>query len=405
MTDITAFTTADIPAVRTAISPSPGVDIEIDDAQQLADLKPDWDDLLARAAEPNAFMNPELVRAAAQSYPELQPRALLAWKTIDGRRRLIGVWAFSIGQARKSLLPMRMLLAPPFSHGYLATPVVDRSLLEETLEAMLEAIANAPDLPKIIALDTMATEGPTMAALGRVLADRSSAPCFLAQSSRPKLESDCDGKQYFEMALSSSSRKKLRQHRRRLSEKGALRAEIVSDPNDIATAIEGFLQLEASGWKGRQGTALLCSDADAAFFRTGFAALAQDGCASIHSLYLDQRPVSMQLVVRAGQAAFTWKTAYDEKFRDFSPGILLLEDCTSSFLADETIGFVDSCALDDTSYMSAWTERQRVGDLWIDVRRGGSHGFRLLGKLETIYRELRVSAKQHYVSLRRNRAR
>ena len=51
----------------------------------------------------------------------------------------------------------------------------------------------------------------------------------------------------------------------------------------------------------------------------------------------------MQLVVRAGTAAFTWKTAYDERFRDFSPGMLLLEDYTAALLADERIAFADSC--------------------------------------------------------------
>ena len=39
--------------------------------------------------------------------------------------------------------------------------------------------------------------------------------------------------------------------------------------------------------------------------------------------------------MRAGAVAFTWKTAYDEQFHDFSPGMLLLEDYTAAFLADQ----------------------------------------------------------------------
>jgi hypothetical protein len=342
-------------------------------------------------------MNPALVLAAAKSYPQSRPLAVLAWKTIEGRRRLTGVWAFAVGHAHRSPLPMRVLTAPPFSYGYLATPVIDGVFLEETLDAMLDQIADEPDLPKIIALKAMGMEGSTMAALEHVLANRGSTPCILEQVHRPKLESVCDAKQYFENALSSSSRKKLRQHRRRLSEKGVLTTKIISDPHAIPKAIEEFLLLEASGWKGCQGTALLCSDADAAFFRTGLTALAQQGDASIHTLRLDQRLVAMQVMMRAGHAAFTWKTAYDEEFRDFSPGILLLEDYTAAFLVDESIGFVDSCAQDDNTYMSAWTERQSVGDLWIDSRRGTSPAFQLLGKLETIYRRLRTTAKQQYL--------
>ena len=405
MTDITAYAQNDILTDLPIASPASSISVEIAGVERLATLQGDWADLLGRAAEPNVFMSPALVGAAAGSYPQSRYRTVLAWKTIEGRARLTGVWAFAVGHPYKSLLPVRVLRAPPFSYGTLATPVIDRVFLEETLDAMLDRIAAEPDLPNIIALHAMGMQGSTMAALANVLAGRGSAPCILEQVCRPKLESVHGAKQYFERALSSSSRKKLRQQRRRLSEKGVLSAEIISDPCAIPKAIEEFLLLEASGWKGRQGTALLCSDADAAFFRTGLAALAQQGGASIHTLRLDRRLIAMQLVVRAGHAAFTWKTAYDEEFGDFSPGKLLLEDYTAAFLGDESIRFVDSCAVDDNSYMSAWTERQPVGDLWIDVRRGGFPAFHLLGKLETISRKLRAKAKRHYLSLQRNRAR
>ena len=81
------------------------------------------------------------------------------------------------------------------------------------------------------------------------------------------LASTLDGKQYMEKALSSSSRKKLRQHRRRLAEKGALESKVVNETEAVGSAVEEFLRLEAAGWKGRKGTALLCKPADATFTR------------------------------------------------------------------------------------------------------------------------------------------
>ena len=65
----------------------------------------------------------------------------------------------------------------------------------------------------------MATDGPTYEALTRVLRAAAARPRILDRSRRPKLQSDLDGKAYLEKAISGSSRKKLRQHRRRLSEK------------------------------------------------------------------------------------------------------------------------------------------------------------------------------------------
>ena len=122
-------------------------------------------------------------------------------------------------------------------------------------------------------------------------------------------------------------------------------------------------------------------------------ALAARGEACIHSLTLDGKPVSMQLVLRAGPAAFTWKTAYDEAERDFSPGMLLLEDYTAAFLADPGISHVDSCAYDETSFMGAWSERQAIATLWFDATPGGSAAFTLLTRLQRAYLRARGAAK------------
>ena len=127
------------------------------------------------------------------------------------------------------------------------------------------------------------------------------------------------------------------------------------------------------------------------------AALAQAGDASIYALELDGRPVSMQVVLRAGPAAFTWKTAYDEALSDFSPGVLLFEDYSKAFLADPDIAFADSCAYDDSGYMAAWTERKLVIDLWIDLRRRGSGMFSAIAHLQKAYLPLAAREGQESV--------
>ena len=377
--------------------------VEIACAGRLADIRADWTDLLCRAAEPNVFMDPAVLAAAHDADPDGGHRALLAWKIVDGCKKLAGLWAFSIGRARRSMLPMPVMRVPSFSQSYLATPVIDRDCLDETLDAMLDGIAASHVLPKIISLDTMGTGGATYEALVRVLAARGSSPCVFEQVLRPKLASDLDGKAYLEKALSSSTRKKLRQHRRKLSEKGALASSIATEPEAVRKAIDEFLAMEAAGWKGRQGTALASNATEAAFMRGALAALAGHGCAAVHSIHLDGKPVSMQIVGRAGAAAFTWKTAYDEAFHDFSPGMLLLEDYTAAFLADKSISFVDSCSFDDTGFMSAWQNRQPIADIWIDARRGGSLEFRALSGLQKAYRDTRAAAKAAYLKWRNSR--
>ena len=369
----------------------PALSVEVVEGENLSALDEAWRDLLRRADAPNAFMHPRLLRAAA---PGCRVVALLAWRTGTGKRRLAGLWAFSVSRPRRSLLPIRVLRAPATEHAYLAAPVIDRGCLDAVLDAMLDAVAARPGLPNVLALEAMSREGATFEALMRVLAKRGSACCRMEARQRPKLASGLDGKSYFEKALSASSRKKLRQLRRRLGEKGRIRATVARSADDVRRAFEAFLALEAQGWKGRHGTALSGDPDQAGFARRTVSALAEAGDVSIHALELDGRPVSMQVVLHAGPAAFTWKTAYDETLGDCSPGMLLLEDYSTAFLADDAIEYVDSCAYDDTGYMAAWTERQAVADLWIDARRGGSVEFRAAARLQKAYLALRRTAKR-----------
>jgi CelD/BcsL family acetyltransferase involved in cellulose biosynthesis len=404
------------PGIDTAVTPevtarpqvyraTADITVELAGDDRLTEIQAAWVDLLNRADVPNVFMHPGLVKLAGEAYRGRRRVALLAWQTADDHHRLVGVWAFTIGHAPQSILPVTVLTAPPMPHAYLATPVIDRSLLDATLEAMLTYIAGNPALPKLIALEAMTAEGQTMHALTRVLVGRGNAPVVLARSMRPKLASTLDGKKYLEKALSSSSRKKLRQQRRRLAEKGSLEFRIARDAGAVRDALEQFLALEAAGWKGRQGTALLNSQADATFARAMIEDLALRGEASVHAIYLDGRPVSMQIVLRTGPAAFTWKTAYDESWRDVSPGMLLLEDYTAAFLADESIAYVDSCAHDDTSFMAAWSEREAIATVWLDCRAGASVTFTMLSRLQKAYLALRKTAKHLYLTYAPRRTR
>ena len=196
-------------------------------------------------------MDPALVRAAADVYPETGCVALLAWRHRDERLQLVGVWAFAVGFARPSAAPVRVLTVPPFLHGYAATPVLDRACRDETLDAMLERIATDPDLPKIVSFDAMAIDGPAMEALTRVLAQpRTAFPASSIARSGHGSKSDLGGKDYLDKALSSSRRKKLRQHRRRLSEKGEFSSVVARDPQAVRRALEQFLQMRGVRLEG-----------------------------------------------------------------------------------------------------------------------------------------------------------
>jgi CelD/BcsL family acetyltransferase involved in cellulose biosynthesis len=228
------------------------------------------------------------------------------------------------------------------------------------------------------------------------MAERAGGLRIFETRQRPLLLPGSDGKSYFEAALSSSSRKKLRQHRRRLAERGNLQSRLFEAPAEVTSAFEEFLSLESAGWKGRAGDALACSESEAAYSRATITALAEQGDAQVHALYLDDKPVSMQIVLRCGPVAYTWKTAYDEALHDFSPGMLLLEDYTAAFLSDPGIASVDSCSFDDGGFMAVWRDREALADLWLDARRDSSFDFALNTKCQAAALWLRGHLKSFY---------
>lgn len=367
--------------------------VERAEAKRLASIGAAWRDLVGRALEPNVFMDPGVLLAAMAAAPNRKFVILLAWDSNHADARLVGVWGT---ETTRALLPLRVLRAPAGPHGFLATPVLDRQLAEPVLHAMLDAIAAAPDLPNILSATPIRADGATMPILRHVMPARRAERHIFALWQRPLLQSDMDGGAYLAVAMSSSSRKKLRQHRRRLAERGVLSSHTYLSAPDVCAAFEQFLVLEAAGWKGRRGDALNCSPSDAAFARDMMATLSARGDARIYALCLDERPVCMQIVLRSGAAAFTWKTAYDENLHDVSPGILLLEDYTKALLADSAIAFVDSCAFDETSFMSVWRERETLAHIWIDARRGGSLGFSTCAWMQGVLLRLRSHVKQLY---------
>lgn len=386
-----------------APQPQPdNIRVEVASGQRLHAIVADWRDLITRADVPNIFMHPALVHLASQVYRS-RALALLAWQQQSSGEQLVGLWAFVCGRAPQSVLPGKVLVAPAMPNAYLATPVIDRTCLDGTLAAMLDRIATDAALPKIIALEAMTIDGPTMQALARILAARGSPARIFSRTQRPKLASSLDGTRYLEQALSKGTRKKLRQQRRRLEERGALEFRVISEPGAVKAAFEGFLAAEAAAWKGRLGTAVTSNAANAAFARAMIAMLADQGEAEIHLLALDGRPVSLQVVLRGGPAAYTWKTTYDEALRDYSPGMLLFEDYTTALLADDRVAYVDSCTFDDTGFMAAWRERQAIANMWIDVRRGSSPVFAALSHAQKGYLVCRTAAKKIYRSALRRR--
>ncbi|MCB1542642.1 MAG: GNAT family N-acetyltransferase, partial [Rhodoblastus sp.] len=193
--------------------------------------------------------------------------------------------------------------------------------------------------------------------------------------------------------VSSRRHKMLARLRRRLAERGAVSTR-VSTGAAVESDMEAFFELEASGWKGRRGTALASSIRTLALARAFLRGLSQEDRCSIALLELDGAPIAAAILVRSGETAFYWKIAYDERYAAYSPGAQLMLDLSRQLLADPDFAMADSCSAPGSSGIEAiWKGRRRMADLLIGKP---GLGFAVTAEIETARRGLRAGAKGVY---------
>ncbi len=328
-----------------------------------------WRALSERAIEPNGYYLPSwemAVDAFASGRTGASALSARSDAPPDGASRLIGLMPV-VSMMRAYRIPLPALVSA-HPYGTLCTPPLDRDRAHDAATGLLRA-ARAAGAHALILRD-VALDGATMKALGEVLRQDGLRPRVLQSQLRACLDATREADELLRDALGPKKLKELRRQRHRLAEHGAVRFDVARTREQVAAALEIFLRLEASGWKGKRGTALIQDDGDAAFIRRAAPALAETGQCEIVTLYAGTTPVAAGLVLRHQDRAFFFKLGIDEHFAKASPGVQLTIDLTRHLCADPAIATADSTASADHPMINPiWRGRFAIGDLLIPLRK------------------------------------
>jgi len=274
----------------------------------LADVSADaWRNLAGRAVEPNGYYLPDWELAVdASARGRTGTAALTAFRDTElvGLLPVISMW-----RAYKIPLPV-LVSADPY--GNLSTPVLDRDHAETAALAIMRQARDAG--AHALILRSVTLDGRVMKAFREELRRDGLRPLLLQSHLRAALNANGDADELLYEALGTKKMKELRRQRNRLAEHGAVHFEIARTQQDVATAVETFLTLEASGWKAKRGTALAQDAGDASFVRRASVALAANGQCEIISLRSGATPVAAGIVLRQADRAFFFKLGVDERF-------------------------------------------------------------------------------------------
>jgi CelD/BcsL family acetyltransferase involved in cellulose biosynthesis len=155
-------------------------------------------------------------------------------------------------------------------------------------------------------------------------------------------------------------RSHLRRAKRQLEEQGTLELKHYheADPDALAK----FYALEASGWKGAEGTAITCDAHTRQFYDAVAHAAARDGYLSLDFLELNGKPIAGHFGFNLRGRYFLAKAGYDEAFRRHGPGQLLVNEILSQTRQRglHEFDFVGPATWDESRWASARRNNYRV---------------------------------------------
>ncbi|WMT86680.1 GNAT family N-acetyltransferase [Pelagibacterium sp. 26DY04] len=336
--------------------------VEMLDATGLRSIDAEqWDGLASDALEDNPWLSRQMVLAGLDAFgAEVGLRALALYR--HGSDQLIG------------LLPFRVRGAGAMGVGKVAlniyqvagTPLVAREHAQLAMMGLFGVMAQAPGLPRHWVFPHVAAESAFIE-MARTKARRLGLELGMAATYRRPVLTRAAGDFAGHVAgvIGRKRAKDIERNLRRLAKEGEVRFERVNEPAPVAQRVEDFLAIEAAGWKGKRGTALLSCPADADFARRAFGGRgAGQGLASVDSLLLDGMPIAVSVNIAAGATLFTPKCAFDERYRKFGPGMALEYMVIEAFFAGDRYERMDAATTVDGHVIGGlWGETRTMGTL------------------------------------------
>ena len=318
--------------------------------------------LAERAVEPNPFFLPEFLAPAIQAFG---PRGLKL--AIFSDRDEVQFFA-PVRASRRGILRASRLTVWTHPYAPLGAPLIDVGASEQIADSLMERLQELGR--RLILFPDLPLAGPAAKIL-RQAASRQGSVLAAAQTRRPILDADAtDGAGAFDRMVPAKRQRELGRQLRRLSEIGAVSLMTARSPSEIDAAFTTFATLEASGWKGRRGTAINRSRKVSAFSRSAVVQFAESGRVAIDILRVGEVPAAALIRFDQGGLSVPWKVAYDEGFAAFSPGKQLMCDATRRWLADPNTRRVDPVCEEDNPLMAPlWPDREPYGTLILSTTR------------------------------------
>jgi CelD/BcsL family acetyltransferase involved in cellulose biosynthesis len=172
-------------------------------------------------------------------------------------------------------------------------------------------------------------------------------------------------------AWPSKRRSDLKRRRRRLEERGEVSFEVHDGCTDLDELLTEGFAVEASGWKGRDGTAIITEGTET-MYRQAAQAAADAGSLRLAFLRLDGEAIAFDYSFQTAGVHYLVKTGFRPEYSAFAPGKLLRAFMIERAFAEglriyDFVGDADDWKLE-------WTDQIRPISV-VDAYRSGPLGW------------------------------
>jgi CelD/BcsL family acetyltransferase involved in cellulose biosynthesis len=278
----------------------------------------EWSELCEHGPDDLPFYRPEWVRAYLRAF---EPGARLRLFTVRERNRLLAVLPLLDTRGTHFGIPVRKLRAPvnPHIEAFGIVRAQGREG-EDAVRALWAHIAGQRNWD-IIELFAVREHGST-----RLLIEAAREFGNLIEPipypPSPFVPIPASASEVDRAPRNNRLRTKLRQALRELD---ANHVHFCGETEANPEALKQFYELEASGWKGREGSAIACNAQTVRFYNEIAAAASAAGYFCLYRLQKDATPLAGHFGLRYRGKYFSPKVAFNEEYAQFAPGHLIMQ--------------------------------------------------------------------------------
>lgn len=327
-------------------------------------LRKDFSRLNGSAAEPNPFFAPLFAEHFMDLEAPSREEGYLAvfHGSADEDANIVGI--LPVQQDMRFPFDVTSALTSHFSAS--AVPVAHESHVEPVMENLADWIARKDRYMGAVYFNEFILDGPSWPPFRKRLDELGLHHVLLDEIARPCLDAGSAANfDAYLQRLSGKKRQSLRRKLRKLECLGTI-THTVHVGADVGAAMDEFLVLEASGWKGRAGTAMKLN-AETQSLARDVLANERFGLTRIEALRLEGRPVAMSIYVGTEKAAFLFKPTYDETYANMSPGRLLYLKTIETLFETQWTTRIDSAVPENDQLCSIWRDTIRVADVLVST--------------------------------------